>query len=427
MRLQHFLNSTLVDFLLTLSPGKAYPLMDLLPTDIEDIAYVIDQVVPATLLRRLEGDPVMDVNWFDMAQSAEGPGYFSSLNVSVNSDASLDGWDGDYCNAINSLLDGGDSVSVESNEWKWTDLQMRYSRGEFSPTWVAGVCTVLLFAADVMATEIGPGLRRSMRGVHIAQALAMENQLPASELAVWPAWRLLASISAQLQDPNRQTSQRTGVSREPPPIEKYLSIIVQARNDDYAGRMLERFNNFLQTSAYLLEKAGVDDDFAEILVVEWNPPSNAGPLAEAIQQLSAKIPIRVITVPKEVHESIPHHKAHPLFEHVAENVAFRRAKGRFVLKTNIDNIWSPALAHFLAKRTLREDNVYRATYLEYDVVEAELNGQPEALLSWLFEERGLREQAAEKLETLMAMYPEDVHVCESGSVIEDHPGATTPW
>eukprot|EP00397_Hematodinium_sp_SG-2012_P070524 GEMP01130177.1.p1 GENE.GEMP01130177.1~~GEMP01130177.1.p1 ORF type:complete len:127 (+),score=21.18 GEMP01130177.1:57-437(+) len=85
MRLQHFLNSTLVDFLLTLSPGKAYPLMDLLPTDIEDIAYVIDQVVPATLLRRLEGDPVMDVNWFDMAQSAEGPGYFSSLNVSVNS------------------------------------------------------------------------------------------------------------------------------------------------------------------------------------------------------------------------------------------------------------------------------------------------------------------------------------------------------
>ena len=35
------------------------------------------------------------------------------------------------------------------------------------------------------------------------------------------------------------------------------------------------------------------------------------------------------------------HQAHPIFEHTAENVAFRRARGKFILKTNIDNILSP--------------------------------------------------------------------------------------
>ena len=53
------------------------------------------------------------------------------------------------------------------------------------------------------------------------------------------------------------------------------------------------------------------------------------------------VPIRVIQVPTKIHMSMPHHKAHPIFEHTAENVAFRRARGKFILKTNIDNILSP--------------------------------------------------------------------------------------
>ena len=41
-------------------------------------------------------------------------------------------------------------------------------------------------------------------------------------------------------------------------------------------------------------------------------------------------------------------QAHPIFEHTAENVAFRRAKGKFILKTNIDNILSPDTAAWRA-------------------------------------------------------------------------------
>ena len=98
---------------------------------------------------------------------------------------------------------------------------------------------------------------------------------------------------------------------------------------------------------------------------------NAPHMREAITREPGgdSIPIRVIHVPTEIHMSMPHHKvgekrvggdrstvqscnggvlffsqAHPIFEHTAENIAFRRARGKFILKTNIDNILSPFTA-----------------------------------------------------------------------------------
>merc|ERR1719193_803221 len=139
-------------------------------------------------------------------------------------------------------------------------------------------------------------------------------KLPVALLAESSVFSLLASISAQLHNHNRQTSSRAATYQEPPPSEVYLTIVFRARNDDYGGDMLNRFNNFLLTIVYLLEKEGVDEKFAEILVVEWNPPSTAGPLADELKTYSTLIPIRVVTVPKKLHDLIPQSKGLPLFE-----------------------------------------------------------------------------------------------------------------
>mmetsp|Transcript_34310 Transcript_34310/g.102537 ORF Transcript_34310/g.102537 Transcript_34310/m.102537 type:complete len:295 (+) Transcript_34310:1-885(+) len=165
----------------------------------------------------------------------------------------------------------------------------------------------------------------------------------------------------------------------------------------------------------MLHEAGLP---AEIIVVEWNPPVEKEPIADVISGApgtEGSVPIRVIRVPPAVHMTLPHHKAHPIFEHIAENVAFQRARGRFLLKTNIDNIMSPDTVLFLARRQLREDAVYRATYIEYDVDKPETEGlEPKALLDWLFSRSDMLTDVNLQLGELSGQYPEDTAICLNG-------------
>uniref|UniRef100_A0A7S1KWT2 Hexosyltransferase n=1 Tax=Alexandrium catenella TaxID=2925 RepID=A0A7S1KWT2_ALECA len=179
--------------------------------------------------------------------------------------------------------------------------------------------------------------------------------------------------------------------------------------------MLTRLNRMLSTATLMLHEAGLP---SEIIVVEWNPPVGKAPIAEVVSGApgtQGSVPIRVIRVPPALHMTLPHHKAHPIFEHIAENVAFRRARGRFILKTNIDNIMSPDTAIFLARQQLREDCVYRATYAEYDVDVPETRGlEGQALLEWLFSREDLLTNVNLQLGELSAQYPEDTQVCAAG-------------
>lgn len=184
--------------------------------------------------------------------------------------------------------------------------------------------------------------------------------------------------------------------------------------------MLTRLNRMLATATLMFHEAGLP---TEIIIVEWNPPVGKLPIAEVIERAPgtrATVPIRVIRVPPAVHTTLPHHKAHPIFEHIAENVAFRRARGRFLLKTNIDNILSPDTVIFIASQRLREDVVYRATYIEYDVTHPESAGmEPGPLLEWLFSRRDLLTDVNLQLAELNSQYPEDTNVCHKGHVDED--------
>jgi len=206
-----------------------------------------------------------------------------------------------------------------------------------------------------------------------------------------------------------------------------LSIVIQGRNDNYAGQMVGRLNNMISTASLMAAEADLP---IEIILVEWNPPLQERPIAEEIlrsPEVVAHAPVRIITVPGEVHRQVPHHKAHPIFEHIAENVAFRRARGEFVLKTNIDNIMSPNTMQFLARRELRQDTVYRATYLEYDVILPN-PPNPKEVLDWLFAESKLKDQARERYEELQPKYQHDTQVCtENDADWDNHPGATNPF
>ncbi len=112
-----------------------------------------------------------------------------------------------------------------------------------------------------------------------------------------------------------------------------LSIVVTARNDDYGGRFLERFINFVDLLAYQSDRFGLR---AELVVVEWNPPADEPRLIDALDWPSpnGNLRMRIIEVPVEVHHTVEGSDRMPMFEYIAKNTGIRRAESEFVLATN---------------------------------------------------------------------------------------------
>jgi hypothetical protein len=70
-------------------------------------------------------------------------------------------------------------------------------------------------------------------------------------------------------------------------------------------------------------------------------------------------------VPPELHRQLRYADRLPLFQMIAKNVGIRRARGRFVLATNVDVLLSDELMRFLAARRLQPRHLYRLD--RYDV------------------------------------------------------------
>jgi hypothetical protein len=100
---------------------------------------------------------------------------------------------------------------------------------------------------------------------------------------------------------------------------------------------------------------------AEIIVVEWNPPGDRPPLAQAIvlPKDPGTVTVRFIQVPPDLHQQFRHAEALPLFQMIAKNVGMRRARGRFLLCTNIDIIFSNELMEYIASGRLQAGIMYR--------------------------------------------------------------------
>ncbi len=138
---------------------------------------------------------------------------------------------------------------------------------------------------------------------------------------------------------------------------RYLSLIVLARNDNYGGDFLHRMQVSLNVLLTLSEDYALD---MELIIVEWNPPPNTPKLAEVLvwpKELKSG-EIRIIEVPGEIHRRLPNSEQIPVFE-FGKNIGIRRAKGEYILATNADNIFSRELVQFLAQKKLSSECFYR--------------------------------------------------------------------
>ena len=100
----------------------------------------------------------------------------------------------------------------------------------------------------------------------------------------------------------------------------------------------------------------------ELIVVEWNPPDGLPLLHEVLPKPKKKdyLVLRYILVPSDVHNRYRLAGNIPLFQMIAKNVGIRRAKGEFILCTNVDLLFSEELFNKLATKNLRKDTFYRA-------------------------------------------------------------------
>lgn len=145
----------------------------------------------------------------------------------------------------------------------------------------------------------------------------------------------------------------------------YLSVVAVSRNDDHGGDPLIRTQIFINCFAWQCEKFKLP---GEIVLVDWNPVPDRPGLASVLQ-LPKKLKYctaRVITVPSELHETLKYSENLPLFQMIAKNVGIRRAKGEFILATNIDILFSDELISFIAKRKLDPDRQYRVDRYDID-------------------------------------------------------------
>ena len=149
-----------------------------------------------------------------------------------------------------------------------------------------------------------------------------------------------------------------------------LSVVAATRNDEHGGNQMARTQLFIDG---LAEQALRFRWPLELLLVEWNPPEDRPPLAEALRwPRSEWFEPRIVVVPPEIHRRFDHADGLPLFQMIAKNVGIRRAQSDFVLCTNIDILLSDEL--FAAfDQDLRPNVMYR---VERRDIEADLDQTP---------------------------------------------------
>ncbi len=145
-----------------------------------------------------------------------------------------------------------------------------------------------------------------------------------------------------------------------------LSFVVVSRNDDHGGNLKKRMQLFVSG---LMEQCRRHRVSSELIVVEWNPPEDRPGLAEALHwpDSDGYCTVRIIHVPPEIHRRFKYSDRMAVFQMIGKNVGIRRARGEFVLATNVDLLFSNELFEFFASGRLETGKIYRID--RYDVCE----------------------------------------------------------
>ena len=137
--------------------------------------------------------------------------------------------------------------------------------------------------------------------------------------------------------------------------EIFWSIIITGRKDKYGNSYLKRLINFLKSLGYLIEKYNIK---AEVIITEWNPIVEEGNLIDSIDWSFYNNNLRIITVSNEIHRRFTQSHLFQVYEFIGKNVAARRARGKWLLFTNSDNIFNDQLAALMANTTSFDEKCY---------------------------------------------------------------------
>jgi len=104
----------------------------------------------------------------------------------------------------------------------------------------------------------------------------------------------------------------------------------------------------------------------ELIIIEWNPPADKKSLYDALKwpQGCRYVTTRIVTVPPDIHNRFRHADQLPVFQMIGKNVGIRRARGNFILATNIDILFSEELMQYLALKNLEEGHHYRVDRID---------------------------------------------------------------
>ena len=138
----------------------------------------------------------------------------------------------------------------------------------------------------------------------------------------------------------------------------YISVVIVARNDNYGENFLLRLNTFVRNLDHQVKNY---PDLLELVIVEWNPLP--GKLLQDVVIKTQHLPVRIITVPGLVHNTLD--APIPVLEFHGKNTGIRRARGEYVLTTNPDILLSNELINEFARRWLRKDHFYRTDRYDY--------------------------------------------------------------
>ena len=145
----------------------------------------------------------------------------------------------------------------------------------------------------------------------------------------------------------------------------YISFTLYSRNDGYSGRMLEKLQTGLNILIGQLETRGLE---SEILIVEWNYPSDRPTLSEVLRFPSANrvVTVKIFRVDASYHRPFRYSRLRPVHPTAALNVGVRRSRGMFVLPKMQDTFYSEDLMDFLARKCLSGKRIYRCIRCDVD-------------------------------------------------------------
>jgi hypothetical protein len=139
----------------------------------------------------------------------------------------------------------------------------------------------------------------------------------------------------------------------------YLSVVVVSRNDNRGSDMFRRTWVCLNGIISQMERFKID---SEVVLVDWLPPPNRPLLKDAYPWPDdlKYCEIRTVVVsPLSLDRDYEWTDDYSIRDLTPWNVGIRRSKGKFILSTVTDVLFSSDLINFISKKQLHEDFMYR--------------------------------------------------------------------